>query len=78
MVTLGREALEASKSVLQAGWKADSRVLEALQKGEMHLQPVELSLLCQGFSAIPEDSNVTFLFTLACLHKDMIKINPQP
>lgn len=66
MITVEREALEASKSVLQAGWKADSHVLEASQKGEMYLQPGELSLSCQVFPA--EDSNVTFLSTLACLH----------
>lgn len=76
MITLEREELEASKSDLQAGWMADSCVLEASQEEEPYLQPGELSLLCQGFSAIPEDSNATVLFTPACLHKDMLKMNP--
>lgn len=76
MITLEREALEATKSDLQAGWMADSCMPEASQKEEMYLQPGELSLLCQSFSAIPEDSNVTVLFTPACLHKDMLKMKP--
>lgn len=76
MITIEREELEDSKSGLQAAWKTHSFVLEASQEEELYLQPGELSLLCQSFSVIPEDNNVTFLFTLPCLHKDMLKMNP--
>lgn len=65
--------MEESKSGLQAGWKADSCMPEASQKEKLYLQPAELSPLCQGFSAIPEDSSVTFLSALPCLHIKHVK-----
>lgn len=65
--------MEDPKSGLQAGWKADSCMPEASQKEKLYLQPGEFSPLCQGFSAIPEDSNVTFLSALFCLHTRHVK-----
>lgn len=67
MITLEREAWRTP--IRPAGWLEGRQLsAETSQKERLYLHPGDLTLLCQGFSAIPEDRNVTFLSFLPYLH----------